>query len=242
MTLQLRQLTLELMGRINEIEMECKKAIRDYEDLHQSFLNESKTLHLSIDYKKSCDNYLSNLLDTHLIMKRLREGCKYIKNEISYDTVARERHQHVIDVLTSLSQEINTAYDAVLYQIDMLNDNRQVFYDNRSHYLQVNFGCNEHLKEYCHCSIHQRYDRQNGLVDCSICFCEQVTGIRPDCCNRMQQICTDCCKHLMEQTYKSCVVTNGEELNISRLSSIHYTCPFCRENMCFLMHQNLFKQ
>lgn len=76
-------------------------------------------------------------------------------------------------------------------------------------------------------------------IECGICFEEMVDGIRPECCDCKQSICLSCLFITICEQYKTITKKNAEDVCLSELLTLHYSCNFCRKISCYKKYEFL---
>jgi hypothetical protein len=97
------------------------------------------------------------------------------------------------------------------------------------------------MKCLCKCTNIQ-YELDSEVLDvCSICFAENVSGTRPECCKKSKNVCLECLEKSASVQYKKIYNKELKPIDYDRLFKIHYDCNFCRQSCCHKKYKFLYK-
>lgn len=211
-----------------------KKLLALYDQVTFKFETDLQTPILSLDFKQICDKYQNDLYAFYYAISQ------YLAKLEQYGQVFETIHHPSNkdeDYLKCLEMKdkIKVTCAQVGETHSILKDDRETVYTRREHVLQSIGVYGEKSKEYCDCYkyLYPKYIYETVLLEqCLVCFGENVSGIRPTCCEGKQEICINCLKKHMEISYKTTTLTGDHKLDAERLLAIHYSCPFCRRMSC----------
>lgn len=158
------------------------------------------------------------LTDSHERLIREREHMiRYLFRE----------HERMISDLFAEHQQLSMINEHIIQRDEIINITPMNYVSDRNM-----DNLEKEVNNDCFC---QQFlcESNTQTVDCPICCCEKVDGIRPECCESKQNICLSCLYTVLFEQYKKYKNSEPENISIDELLTLHYTCCFCRKTSCY---------